>query len=95
MSALGAQGDQGSRGTHICSHDSGTARPPFAGMHQNHASLSYGLVNEPARGREVNEQVHEFDVGDWKPQLLDPASRNISWDRISADRDDVGNPPLR
>jgi len=95
MSVVDAQCDQGSRGTYVCSHDSDTVRLPFAGMHRNHASLGYGLVNEPARGGEVSEQVHVFDVWDRKLQLLDPASRNVSWDMVRADRDYVGDPPFR
>lgn len=64
-------------------------------MHQDHASLGYGLVNEPARSREVDKEIQVVDVIDWYPKLLDPASRMISWDGVRANRHDVGDPSLR
>jgi len=64
-------------------------------MHQNRASLSDGLVNEFARGREVDEEIGVVNVFDRNPQLLNPASRNVSWDGVRADRHDVGDPLLR
>lgn len=64
-------------------------------MHQNRASLGNGLVDESTRGREVNEKIYVVDIFDRDPQLLDPASRNVSWDGVRADRHDMGDPPLR
>ena len=52
-------------------------------------------MNKPARGREVDEEVHEVNVFDGDPQLSNPASRNVSWDGVRADRHDVGDTPLR
>jgi len=96
LSALGVQeGSRDSRCAHVCSYDCGTSRQPLVTVHQDRASLGDGLVNEPARGGEVDEEIRIVDVFDWNPQLLDPASGNISWDWVRADGHDVGDPPLR
>ena len=63
-------------------------------MHQNRASFGYGLVNEPARGGEVNKEIRMVNIFDWNPQLPDPASRDVGWDGIRAYRHDVGDPPF-
>ena len=88
-------GDKNSRGTHICSHNSGTSGQSLVAMHQNRASIGYGLVNEFTRGGEVKEEIRVVNVFDWNPQLLNPASRNVSWDGVRADRHNVGDTPLR
>lgn len=80
---------------HICSHNSGTPRYPLAAMDQNRASFGNGLVNEVARGGEVNDEIRVVDVLDRNPQLLDPAGGNVSRDRVRADGYDMGDPPLR
>ena len=51
-------------------------------------------MNEPAGCREVNEKVLMAKVFDRNPQLLDPASRNVSWNGVRADRNDVGDPSI-
>ena len=81
--------------TDVCSHDCSASRQPFAAMDQDRASFGYGLVNEPARGGEVDEKVRVVNVFDRNPQLLDPASGNVSWNGVRADRHNVGDPPLR
>jgi len=63
-------------------------------MHQDHASFGHSLVNEPTRGGEVDKEIRVVDVFDRNPQLLNPASRNVSWDGVRANRHDVGDPPL-
>ena len=64
-------------------------------MHQDRASLSNSLVNEVARGREMDKEIRVVNVFDRNPQLPYPASRNVSWDRVRADGHDMGDPPLR
>lgn len=64
-------------------------------MHQNRASLGDGFVDEIARGREVDKEIREVTVFDWDSQLSDPASGNISRNRIRTDRNDMGDLPLR
>lgn len=81
--------------THICSYNGGTPRYPLVAMYQNRASFSDGLVNEVARGGEMNKKIRVVDVFDRDPQLPDPASRDISWDRIRADGYDMSDPSLR
>ena len=80
---------------YICSYDSSTSRHPLLAVDQNRAPFGDGLVDETARGREVNKEIRVVSVFDRNPQLLDPASRNVSWDRIRTDGDDMGDPPLR
>jgi hypothetical protein len=95
-SVLDAQeGNQGSRRAHVCSHDRGASGQPLVTVHQNGASFGNGLVNEPACGGEVDEEVGIVNVFDWNPQLPDPASRDVGWDWVRADRHDMGDPPLR
>jgi len=87
--------NRGSRCAHVCSYDRSASRQPLVTVHQDRASLGDGLVNEPARGGEVDEKIRIVDVFDWNPQLPDPASGNVSWDWVRADGHDMGDPPLR
>ena len=79
---------------HICGHDCSASANPFAAMHKNCASAGDGLMNELARGREVDKEVCVVDVIDWDPQLFKSASRQISWDGVRANGHYVSDLPL-
>jgi hypothetical protein len=80
---------------HICSYDGGTPSQPLFAMHQNRTSFGDGLVDEVARGREVNKDIRVIPVFDRNPQPFDPASGNIRWNGVRADGHDMSDPPLR
>lgn len=79
----------------ICSYDSGTPGDTLNAVYETHAVRRHGLMDEPARRREVNEQVCIVDVLHRDPQV--PVARRgvIRRDRLGADRHDVGDTAFR
>lgn len=63
-------------------------------MYQNCASFSDGLVNEITRGGEVDDKILVVNIRYRNPQLPNPTSRNVSWDRVRADGHNVSDPSL-
>lgn len=80
---------------HICSYNCSASRSPLMAMNQDGTSLRNCPVDESARVGEVDEEINVVEVFDRNPQVFDPTSGLVGWDRVQADGHDVSDPPIR